>query len=70
MSTQNAGLELPMRWRLDDGPSHNTHNTARPVRAVSTSDLFLQGEHEIAIQHGDSIYSLKITRQDRLVLNK
>jgi len=70
MSTPDAGLDLPMRRFMDDGASTCSDNTTRSVRSVSTRDLFQTGENEIAIRHGDSVYSLKITKQDRLVLNK
>ncbi|MEQ1952211.1 hemin uptake protein HemP [Mesorhizobium yinganensis] len=40
------------------------------VRMVSSTDIFQAGEHEIAIFHGDSVYSLKITKLGKLVLNK
>jgi hemin uptake protein HemP len=45
-------------------PSHDD------VRKVSSADIFQDGEHEIAIYHGDSVYSLKITKLGKLVLNK
>ncbi len=41
----------------------------RPVRTLESSSLF-QGTREIAIEHGESIYRLKITRQGKLILNK
>ena len=70
MSTQNLDSDGPRTQPFDAGlPVHSSSGT-RPVRAVSTNDLFRRGEYEIAIHHGDSVYSLKITRQDRLVLNK
>ncbi|WP_442581973.1 hemin uptake protein HemP [Mesorhizobium sp. ASY16-5R] len=40
------------------------------VRMVSSTDIFRSGEHEIAIFHGDAVYSLKITKLGKLVLNK
>jgi hemin uptake protein HemP len=40
------------------------------VRMVSSADIFRSGEHEIAIFHGDAVYSLKITKLGKLVLNK
>ncbi len=40
------------------------------VRTLSSDSLFQQGEHEIGIAHGESLYRLKITRQGKLILNK
>jgi len=39
------------------------------VRTLTSQSLF-QGEHEIGIDHGGSLYKLKITRQGKLILNK
>jgi hemin uptake protein HemP len=39
------------------------------VRTVSSSSLFA-GDREIGIDHGGSLYRLKITRQGKLILNK
>ncbi|MGE0279833.1 MAG: hemin uptake protein HemP [Rhizobiaceae bacterium] len=69
MTTQNTGFELRTRRLFDSSPVATVDPT-RQVRSISTNELFQRGEHEIAIQHGDSVYSLKITKQDRLVLNK
>lgn len=44
-------------------------SVARPVRTLSSVSLF-QGTREIAIEHGESVYRLKITRQGKLILNK
>ncbi|MBO6726370.1 MAG: hemin uptake protein HemP [Rhizobiaceae bacterium] len=40
-----------------------------PVRTLSSRNLF-EGRREIAIEHGESVYRLKITRQGKLILNK
>jgi len=40
-----------------------------PPRTVSSEALF-NGLHEIGIDHGGSLYRLKITRQGKLILNK
>lgn len=69
MTTQDTGFELYTRRAFGDRPIAAVGPT-RLVRSISSDELFQHGEHEIAIQHGDSVYSLKITRQDRLVLNK
>ena len=39
------------------------------VRSLSSDSLF-QGTREIAIEHGEATYRLKITRQGKLILNK
>lgn len=39
------------------------------MRRVKSSDLFA-GQTEIGIDHGGSLYRLKITRQGKLILNK
>ncbi len=39
------------------------------VRVVESSSL-LQGAREVCIQHGDSLYTLRVTRQGKLILNK
>ena len=40
-----------------------------PPRTVSSEALF-NGLQEIGIDHGGSLYRLKITRQGKLILNK
>ena len=40
-----------------------------PSRTVSSESLF-NGLYEIGINHGGSLYRLKITRQGKLILNK
>jgi hemin uptake protein HemP len=40
------------------------------VRTLTSESLFQNGEHEIGIAHGESLYRLKITRQGKLILNK
>lgn len=42
---------------------------AMPPRTLSSESLF-EGRTEICIDHGGSIYRLKITRQGKLILNK
>ncbi|MEX0956175.1 MAG: hemin uptake protein HemP [Rhizobiaceae bacterium] len=44
-------------------------SAVRPVKTLSSVNLF-QGTREIAIEHGESVYRLKITRQGKLILNK
>ncbi len=40
-----------------------------PSRTVTSESLF-NGLYEIGINHGGSLYRLKITRQGKLILNK
>ena len=40
-----------------------------PLRTLSSSNLF-EGRREIAIEHGEAVYRLKITKQGKLILNK
>ena len=47
----------------------NTRRARLPPRTVSSEALF-NGLHEIGINHGGSLYRLKITRQGKLILNK
>ncbi|MET0170608.1 MAG: hemin uptake protein HemP [Aliihoeflea sp.] len=44
-------------------------DTYLELRRVKSSDLFA-GQTEIGIDHGGSLYRLKITRQGKLILNK
>lgn len=53
------------RARQDGGSGYD----AAPERTISSEDLF-RGSREIAIRHGEAFYRLKITRQDKLILNK
>jgi len=38
-------------------------------REIDSSNL-LQGEREILIRHGEEVYRLKVTRNDKLILQK
>lgn len=40
-----------------------------PPRVIPSTEIF-QGDHEILIRHGDQTYRLRITRANRLILNK
>lgn len=42
----------------------------RHVRELVSEEIFAPGEYELAIRHGEAVYSLKITKQGKLVLNK
>jgi len=41
----------------------------RPVREVESRDL-LGDADELLIRHNDSVYRLRLTRQDKLILTK
>lgn len=45
------------------------HQPAGHVRTIESAEIF-RGQSEIAIEHEDSVYRLKITRQGKLILNK
>lgn len=40
-----------------------------PLQTYGSRELF-NGSREVAIEHGGSLYRLKITRQGKLILNK
>jgi len=40
-----------------------------PPRVIQSTEIF-QGDHEVLVQHGDQTYRLRITRANRLILNK
>ena len=46
----------------------------RPVRAplprLRSEDLFRDGNNELLIEHRGECYRLRLTRQDKLILNK
>jgi hemin uptake protein HemP len=57
------------------GPRHDrdvveTPQIRRQSTRVVTSQSLFEGDHEIGIDHGGSLYRLKITRQGKLILNK
>ena len=39
------------------------------IRLLNTEQLF-EGHREVCIQHGGAIYRLRITKSDKLILNK
>lgn len=43
---------------------------ARPPSRTVSSEALFNGAYEIGIDHGGSLYRLKITRQGKLILNK
>lgn len=42
---------------------------AEPLAALTSSQLF-HGARQIFIRHGDAVYQLRITAQDKLILTK
>jgi hemin uptake protein HemP len=40
-----------------------------PVRTLKSEDI-LRGSKEVVIEHAGAIYRLKLTRQNKLILNK
>jgi len=59
-SLQRSVLSLPARPAL------------RPaiVESLISSETLLKGQREILIQHGDSVYRLRHTSNDKLILTK
>ncbi len=55
-----AGLPAP---RANDVSSH------QQLKTYGSRELF-NGSREVGIEHGGSLYRLKITRQGKLILNK
>lgn len=41
-----------------------------PVASIVSSGEILRGQQELHIHHGDSIYTLRITRQGKMILTK
>lgn len=57
---ENASLALPQR--------HATPRTSAQPR-LKSQDLF-RGTHELIIEHQGQEYRLRLTRNDKLILNK
>jgi hemin uptake protein HemP len=60
---QNASLFL------ESVLGKTTGESLTPLRELNSDDLF-QGAREILIRHGDDIYRLRLTKNDRLILHK
>lgn len=45
-------------------------SSAANVEAVIDSDVLLQGQREVLIRHGDRVYRLRHTSNDKLILTK
>lgn len=61
---------------MSDEPTPNENEPRGPVRShdeppkrVTAQDLF-QGEREICIEHDGELYRLRITRRNKLILQK
>ncbi len=68
MSTNT--VSLPLAERLPVIPRLELAAVARPsVRRISSQRL-LEGERELVIQHMDSEYHLRLTRNGKLILTK
>ncbi|WP_274628724.1 hemin uptake protein HemP [Arvimicrobium flavum] len=70
MNTHNPKSFQFRYHRAPESVSYRPVASHVAVRTLSSDSLFQQGEHEIGIAHGESLYRLKITRQGKLILNK
>jgi hemin uptake protein HemP len=61
MDRMSATLSLPSR------PHHSQRSAAQP--RLRSQDLF-RGTHELIIEHQGQEYRLRLTRNDKLILNK
>ena len=68
MNTHNPH-EFRFRPRRPVANESAQHPGRLPPRTLSSEALF-NGLYEIGIDHGGSLYRLKITRQGKLILNK
>lgn len=68
MNTHNPH-EFRFRPRRPVTDESARYAAGSPPRTVSSEALF-NGLYEIGINHGGSLYRLKITRQGKLILNK
>ncbi|MBD0416394.1 hemin uptake protein HemP [Oryzicola mucosus] len=56
-------------YRRPEVDAGRVANGPLAVRTLTSESLF-DGAYEIGINHGGSLYRLKITRQGKLILNK
>ncbi len=49
---------------------HKGQNFFAALPVLSTLTLFQQGQKEIKIRHGGEVYRLRITRRNKLILQK
>ncbi|MEQ1950480.1 hemin uptake protein HemP [Mesorhizobium yinganensis] len=69
MNTHNPNAFFRARPYPTEGVQRPEFRRPAAVRTLTSQSLF-QGEFEIGIDHGGSLYRLKITRQGKLILNK
>ena len=70
MSAESAAPELPGFAMTGQGsPETAAPPAAPPVREIGSLGLFAGGRI-LHIRHGEEVYTLRITRQDKLVLTK
>nr|WP_244630491.1 hemin uptake protein HemP [Nitratireductor aestuarii] len=55
---------MPTQSRPDAGGKGHTS-----VRTLKSEDI-LRGSKEVVIEHAGTVYRLKLTRQNKLILNK
>lgn len=61
---------MPEQTSMTPGASFNEpEQPPRQPRIVNSKDLF-EGDKEVCIDHKGAVYRLKLTRQDKLILNK
>lgn len=74
----NRMIDGPAGDNTGDRTGRSVERTAPPIRATlketqiktyGSRELF-DGSREVGIEHGGSLYRLKITRQGKLILNK
>ena len=57
------------RSRIPRSPPCNAP-ARQPATGVFDSSMLLHGQREILIRHGDELYRLRHTRNDKLILTK
>ncbi len=55
--------------QVNEHPIERHEQSPKRPKTLKSDDLF-EGEKEICIEHNGALYRLKITRQDKLILNK
>lgn len=58
-----------MRQMEGDRRSSGESRSTAPPREI-TSDSLFKGACEVVIRHGDELYRLRVTKQNKLILNK
>lgn len=59
---------LSQRRQTENDPAARQAPEGRPL-TVSSGEV-LRGQQELHINHGDAIYTLRVTRQGKLILTK